>query len=98
VPQLKLSQDLRPLADLKSQSSAIVRQAQRTGRPVVLTRQGRGVAVVLSIEAYEDLQASAARQELQRAVEDAERDIGEGRWVEQSEIAEKLSRWAGGDP
>ena len=94
---LKLSEDLRPLSDLESQASEVIDQARETGRPIVITREGRGVAVVLSVEAFEELQGSSGTSELQRAVEDAERDLAEGRWVEHSEIVAKLQRWAIGE-
>jgi prevent-host-death family protein len=98
MARLKLSEDLRPLSDLETQTSEVIQQAHTTGRPVVLTREGRSVAVLLSVEAFEDLQSSSERQELQRAVEDAERDIAEGRWVENSDVVVKLKRWAGVEP
>ena len=34
---------------------------------------------------------------LQEAVEDAERGIEQGRWVEHGEVAAKLKRWAAGE-
>lgn len=84
MARMRLGEDLRPLSDLKTQTSELIQQAQATGRPVVLTRHGRGVAVLLSLEAFEDLQTSAERLEIQRSVDEAERDIAEGRWVEHS--------------
>lgn len=98
MARLKLSEDLRPLSDLKTQTSEVIKQAQESGRPVVLTRHGRGVAVVLSIAAFEDLQSSAERLQLQRAVEEAEQDILEGRWIEHAEVMEKLKGWSAGEP
>lgn len=98
MTHFKLSQDLRPLSDLERQTSEVIHQVQETGRPVVLTEQGRGVAVVLSIKAFEDLQSSAERMELQRAVDEAERDLAQGKWVEHSDVEAKLKRWAAGEP
>jgi len=93
---LKVSEDLRPLSDLKARAGDIVRQAGETGRPIVLTRHGRGVAVVLSIDAFEQLQHDAQRAALQRAVEDAERDLAAGHEVAHAQVEAKLKRWAGG--
>ena len=59
---LKLSSDLRPLSDLKSGAAEVVRQVTETGRAVVLTRHGRGVAVMLSLESYEELEESAEQR------------------------------------
>jgi prevent-host-death family protein len=98
MARVKFSEDLRPLSDLETQTSEVVQQARATGRPVVLTREGRGVAVLLSVEAFEDLQSSSERLEVQRAVDEAERDIAEGNWVESSEVLVKLKRWSTGEP
>ena len=93
---LKVSEDLRPLSDLKARAGDVVRQAGETGRPIVLTRHGRGVAVVLSIEAFEELQHDAQRAVVQRAVENAERDLVAGHEVADEQVEAKLRRWAGG--
>lgn len=37
MAQVRLSEDLRPLSDLKTQTSEIIQQAQASGRPVVHT-------------------------------------------------------------
>jgi prevent-host-death family protein len=98
MAHLKPSQDLRPVSDLETQSSMVIQQVRETGRPVVLTDHGRGVAVVLSIEAFEDLERSASRLELQRAVDEAERDLAQGNWIKHTEIEGKLRRWSAGEP
>jgi prevent-host-death family protein len=94
MAQLRLNEDLRPLADLESQAAEVVQQATETGRPIVLTSEGKGVAVLLSISTFQELEESAERQILQRAVEDAERDLAQGHWVDHSEIEAKLKEWA----
>jgi prevent-host-death family protein len=98
MAHLKPSQDLRPVSDLKTQSSMVIQQVRETGRPVVLTDHGRGVAVVLSIEAFEDLERSASHLELQRAVDKAEHDLAQGNWIKHTEIESKLRRWSAGEP
>jgi len=75
----------------------VVRQARKTGRPVVLTQRGRGVAVVLSLRTFEDLRAAATRSALRRAVADAEHDIAARRFVEHAVVSKKLQRWARGE-
>jgi len=98
MANVKLSEDLRPLSDLETRVSEVVEQASSTGRPVVLTREGRGVAVLLSVEAFEELQSSSDRLALQRAVDEAERDLAQGNWVEHSDVERKLTRWSAGEP
>jgi prevent-host-death family protein len=52
---VKFSEDVRPITDLKTHAAEVVEHVQRTRRPVLLTRRGRGVAVVLKLEEYEEL-------------------------------------------
>jgi len=91
---IKPSKDLRPISDLKSGGAEIVRQVNQTGRPVVLTRHGRGVAVVLSLEEYEFLSERVENLELQRAVEEAEREIAAGNWVRNEDVKSKIEQWS----
>jgi prevent-host-death family protein len=49
------SEDVHPLTELKTRGSALVAQLRRSRRPVLLTRRGRGVAVLLDLEEYESL-------------------------------------------
>lgn len=94
---LKLSEDLLPLSEMKAQASEVVDRVTRTRRPVVLTRYGRGVAVVLSIEAFEDLQLEAAKQRLCAGLQEAETAISQGQVVGEAEMDGILSRWADED-
>jgi len=94
---LKLSEDLRPVSELKSKSSEVVRQVEATGRPVVLTRHGKGVAVVLSLAAYEELEASAVREELRAAVAAGEEQHAAGDLFSNDEVMAHLDEWSGGE-
>jgi prevent-host-death family protein len=49
----KFSEDVVSLADLKVNPGKIVNHAKDSGRPVLLTSQGRGIAVVQGLEEYE---------------------------------------------
>ena len=90
--QLKASQDLRPMSDLKSKGAEIVGHVQETGRPVVLTRHRRGVAVLMAIEDYEALQERVDRLELQRAVDEGERDVAAGHVIAHEQVEKRLRR------
>jgi prevent-host-death family protein len=57
---VRFSEDVRPITDLKTQAADIVEHVQRSRRPVLLTRRGRGVAVLLKLEEYEELMDRAS--------------------------------------
>jgi prevent-host-death family protein len=93
----KLSEDLRPMSALKSQGAEIVRHVTETRRPVVLTKHGRGVAVVVSLEAYEELQEAAELAALRAAIAEGMRDVEAGRVVGHEEAKQRLRQWAEGE-
>ncbi len=57
---IRFTEDVRPITDLKQRASEIVDHARKTRRPVLLTRHGRGVAVLLDVEEFENLNDRAA--------------------------------------
>ena len=91
----KLLEEHRPVTALAEDVQDAVRYMSDSGRPIALTSEGQDVAVLMSIETYEQMQSTAANPALQKAIEDAESGISEGRWVEHADVAAKLRRWAG---
>lgn len=91
---LKLSQDVRPVSDLKARGGELLRQVADTGRPVILSRHGRAVAVLVSVDDYDDFQAFAEQRSVQRAVAEAERDATEGRVVAHDDVLKLLDQWS----
>ncbi|MBQ1478318.1 MAG: type II toxin-antitoxin system Phd/YefM family antitoxin [Erysipelotrichaceae bacterium] len=47
---------IRPVSDLRNHFAEISRQVHETNEPVFLTKNGFGDMVVLSMEAYEEMQ------------------------------------------
>jgi prevent-host-death family protein len=76
-----------PLTELDSQTADLVRQVHEHAEPVVLTRGGRRLAVVLSAEAFDHML-------LQQSVEQADAAIESGEYVSNDEVMAELDRWA----
>ena len=63
---------IRPVSDLRNHFADISRTVHETAQPVFLTKNGYGDMVVLSMEAYENLQfESEVYFELQEAEREA---------------------------
>ena len=75
---VRFSEDVIPLTDLKTNPGRVVRQVSDSRRPVLLTSRGRGVAVVQSIADYE---AAEEEREFMRAVVQGLADLEAGREV-----------------
>ena len=85
--EIKFSEDIVPLTDLKANPGRLVRHVAESHRPVLLTRRGRGVAVVQSVTEYESAQEERA---FMRAVVEGLCDLEEGREVSLREVKDQL--------
>lgn len=66
--------DTIPAADAKTNFGALIDKAQR--EPVTISKNGRAVAVVMSVSAYEEhqrIKLELLRQEVRKGLDDAER-------------------------
>ena len=85
--EVKFSHDVVPLTDLKAHPGRLVKHVVESRRPVLLTRRGRGVAVVQSVTEYESAQEERA---FMRAVVEGLCDLEEGREVSLREVKDQL--------
>jgi prevent-host-death family protein len=85
--QAKFSEDVIPLSDLKVNPAKVVGRANDTHRPILLTRRGRGVAVVQGLE---DFEKTAEELRFVKAVAQGLADIREGNTVTLNEARKIL--------
>ena len=84
---VKFSEDVVPLGDLKVNPGKVVRHADESRRPVLLTSHGRGVAVVQSLAEYETAQEE---RDFMRAVVAGLADIDAGRVISFDDAKRRL--------
>lgn len=84
---IKFSEDVIPLSDLKVNPGKVVNHANVSHRPILLTNRGRGVAVVQALDEYEKNEEERA---FLKAVAQGMMDIKEGNEFTLSEVKKKL--------
>jgi prevent-host-death family protein len=84
---VKYSEDIVPISDLKVNPGRIVKQVDKTCRPVLLTSRGRGVAIVQSLKDYE---AKEEEQAFLRGVVQGLMDLEEGREMSLADVKKRL--------
>ena len=84
---VKFSEDIVPLGDMKINPGKVVRRVDETGRPVLLTSHGRGVAVVQGLDEFE---AAQEERDFMRAVVAGLADIEAGRVIALHEVVRSL--------
>lgn len=73
---MNLVEDIRSVTDLKRNTREILDHLHKTGRPVVLTVNGRADAVLIGAKSYEK---QLKAMNLARLLVEAEEDIAAGR-------------------
>lgn len=85
--QIKFSEDVIPLSDLKINPGKVVNRAKDTHRPILLTRRGRGIAVVQSLDEYEK---NEEERKFMKAIAQGLMDVREGNELDLKEVKKKL--------
>lgn len=84
---IKFSEDVIPLSDLKINPGRVVNRTKETGRPILLTSRGRGVAVVQNLDEYEKNQEERA---FVKAIAQGLIDIKEGQVISLDEVRKRF--------
>jgi len=78
MSRVRVDEDIRPLSEFRAGVATFIKQLQETRRPMVLTRRGRGVAVLMDASEYDRLQE---RLEVLEEVYRAEEQIASGQGI-----------------
>ena len=84
---IKFSEDVIPLSDLKVNPGKVVNHANDSHRPILLTNRGRGVAVVQALDEYGKHEEERA---FLKAVAKGMMDVKEGNEISLSEVKKRL--------
>lgn len=91
---ISLTEDIRPMSEFKRNTRRVLNHMHKTGRPVILTVNGKADAVLIDAKTYEKhLKAS----NLAKLLAPAEEDIAAGRvypidsFLREFERAQKIS-------
>ena len=87
--RVRPSSDIQPLSEFRANMAAYIDQVQDSGRPLVLTQNGRGAAVVLGVKQYEQI---CDEVELVRDLRTAEAQIAAGEGIAHSRARAQLKR------
>lgn len=84
---INLTEDILSITELKQKTNAIIKQVNSTGRPVVLTVNGRAEAVLLGAQEYQKIQKAI---ELMKKILIAEQNVALGKVKEASSFFKEL--------
>jgi antitoxin YefM len=87
MPPLRPSTDVIPVTEFRAHTSSMLSRLHATKRPVILTQHGRGAAVVMDVDVYEDMLDEIA---ILRDIRIAEEQIARGEGIPHDEVVARL--------
>jgi PHD/YefM family antitoxin component YafN of YafNO toxin-antitoxin module len=89
---IDLSQDIHSLSDFKRKTAAFMTQMKKSGRPVVLTINGRAELVVQDAAGYQHLLNLAEQAEMIEFLRESREDIEAGRTEPAIQALKRLAK------
>ena len=86
---MKLREDIRPITHLKTRAADLIKQVNRTRRPVVITQNGTAQAVLQDVDSYEKTLESLAMLQI---ICQGRKDIEEGRLVDHDTAMKQIKQ------
>jgi len=75
---MDITRDIQPMTTFRNNSAEVMRHLKETGRPVVLTVNGKAAAVIQDAAAYQHLLDLAARADASEGIRQGLDDIAQG--------------------
>ena len=86
---MKFADKIKPLSDLKKNTTQILDQIKITQSPVIITKNGQATAVIQDIESYEKTKQALL---LLKLISQAETDIKKGNISSHEEVMERMKK------
>lgn len=89
---LDIATDIQSLSHFKRNTPEVIAQLKKTGRPVVLTVNGKAEAIVQDAAAYQKLCELAAQAEMMLFLKESKAEADSGKAVPALEALDKLAK------
>lgn len=88
---ISIAEDIKTVSDLKKKTGDVFKQLHRTGRPIIVTVNGKPDAVLINVEVFEK---KLKALNLSALIAEAETDVKERRTRPVREFLKELKRSA----
>jgi prevent-host-death family protein len=92
---IDITQDIQPLTTFRNNSARMLQQLKKTGRPIVLTVNGKAEATILSAIEYQRLMDIAADADEREGIRQGDKDIAAGRTRPAEEVFAEMRKQYG---
>lgn len=92
ISMLNISRDIHSISDFKRNTPDFVKQLKKTGKPVVLTMNGRARVVVQDAESYQNMLDVLERAKDIEAIREGLADVEQGNTMSLDEFDKEIRR------
>ena len=85
---MRLKEDIKPLAYLKTPAADALKQVSQSRRPLVITDEGEAKAVILDLDSYQALRDAVLMLQF---IAQGEEDVRAGRLIPQEEVFARVA-------
>jgi antitoxin YefM len=87
MQKIQLDQDIQPLSEFRSRVAFSFDKVKKTGRPLIITQNGKSSAVLLDVSEY---QSMVDKIEVLEEIRSAEKQIDQGSGISHREVKKKF--------
>ena len=87
---MDITKDIQPMTTFRNHSAEVMEHLRKTGRPAILTVNGKAAAVVQDAESYQRLLDLAADASFDESLRQAREDIAHGRTTSARDLFAQL--------
>lgn len=90
--KFKANEDILPLSEFRSNLAGYITQTRETGRPVIVTQNGRTAGVFVNASTWDEIQEKLDKLEAYEDLLVAEGEVDRGETYSQSEVDNIMER------
>lgn len=84
---MKIKEDIRSISYIKANAADILKQVNKTHRPIYITQNGEAKAVLMDADSYEKMNSTIG---LLKLLSQGEKNIREGKYSDHDEFFDSL--------
>ncbi len=89
---LNINRDIHSISDFKRKTPDFVKQLKKTGKPVVLTMNGRAQVVVQDAQSYQNMMEIIERAKTIEAIREGLLDVEQGKTMSLEDFDKEMKR------
>lgn len=87
---IRFNEDVYPISEFRTNTASLIDKIKNTKRPILLTQNGKGTAILLDVKAFDEL---IEKTEFITGIAKGLDDIQKGKIVNHSEVKKRMKKY-----